>query len=462
MAATTRLTVSEDRLSVRLDCVVERGTEEAVVAEIVAEAEKMGISPAKTDDDINAILVPALALGSRVHNVLLTQGSPATPPVDGAIAWQREFFTSQLIANPKTGQIDYRQRLDNSIVAEGDILATLTPPQPGTPGVDVFGKAIQPAKPNAPKIRAGNGVSFDETAQTFTATATGRLRFAKGVLSVDLTYAIAGSVGLKTGHINHPGSVDVTKDIEPDSILEAGGTVHVAGAIEECDVVAGGDVLIGGGIVGGGKTRVQAGGSIEAAYAERAELDAGHDIRIRRELIQCTARAQGEVLIPEGQIIGGAVTAIFGIDVGQAGSHGDVRTVLTAGVDPSLHERLSARNTEAKGCHEQIAELNERVRPFKVRGGSLTPVLRAKLDALLAELAKAEAHRDFIQQEIEQLIAELRERAKAVIRIRRHVFPDTHLCIGHGKLIVAAEADGPLVARLNDEGIVVLEPATQT
>ncbi|MBM3290536.1 MAG: DUF342 domain-containing protein, partial [Candidatus Hydrogenedentes bacterium] len=358
-------------------------------------------------------------------------------------------------------RIDFRQRLDNSVVTEGSRLVVLIAPEPGTPGVDVFGRAIPVAKPPKLRIRAGAGVHFDEATNTLTATVVGRVRMAKGVLFVDQTYAIPGSVGLKTGHVSHPGAIDISKDVEPDSQVHADGGIHIGGAIEESVVTAGGDVLVGHGIIGGDRAKVHAGGSIEAAFAERAELEAGNDIRIRRELIQCMTHTNGSLLIPEGQIIGGTASAIYGIDVAQAGSHGDVRTILITGVDPALQEMLAARHAEARACHDQIVQLSERIAPFKARQSTLTPMLRDKMDGFLAELEKVTAERDRIQHDIDRLTAESRERARAEIVIRRRVFPDTHLCIGHAKLIVAKEQEGPLVARLNDEGEVVLEPLGQ-
>ncbi|NUM55650.1 MAG: DUF342 domain-containing protein [Candidatus Hydrogenedentes bacterium] len=458
MAATTRVYVTKDRLSARVDCIVDSGNVNETVADVLVQSATMGIDPPLKAANIQAALLAAASSGPHVAGLVLSQGTPPIPSVPGSLSWERDFFSAPFVENPKTGRVDYRQHLDNSIVASGDIIATLTPPKPGTPGLDVFGKTIAVAKPGGPNVRAGEGVEFDGATNTFVATTIGRVRFAKGVLSVDRTYSVKGSIGIKTGHVNYPGAVDVAKDVEPDSILEAGGTVHVAGAAEECIIEAGGDVLIGHGIIGGGKTKVHAGGSIEAAFAERAEIVAGHDVRIRRELIQCLTNAHGAVLIPDGQIIGGRVNAVFGIDAGQVGSHGDVPTTLIAGVDATLQEQIASRHADADECHEEIVQLNERIAPFKARESTLSSYLKDKMDALLRDLAKAEARLEQTTHELEQLTAQSNERAKSVIRIRRKVYPDTHLRIAYAKLDVEREMDGPLVARLNDEGELVLEP----
>jgi hypothetical protein len=440
---------------------METELEDAAVSEVLAQSEALRIAPPLTADFVKSALLAAATHGSRISNLVLQNGKPPVPPVNGSIAWERDFFSTPLLEDATTGRVDYRQHLDNSVVAPGDTLATLTPSQPGTPGVDVFGKPIPSAKPFMPKIRAGTGVQFDEPANTFAAATIGRVRFAKGVLSVDQTYAIAGSIGLKTGHVKHPGSVDVAKDVEPDSILEAGGTVHVSGAVEESVVTAGGDILVGHGIIGGDRAKLHAGGSIEALFAENADLKAEHDIRIRRALVHCTTHTQGALLIPEGQIIGGTVCAVGGIDVGQAGSPGGVPTTLIVGVDARLQEQIAARRVEADECHEQVTRLREAIAPFKARQSSLTPILREKLTVLLNEMQKIEDRRLHADQELEYLFQESKDRAKTQIHIRRRVYPETHICIGFGKLIVTKETNGPLVAKLNDEGEVVLEPRTQ-
>ncbi len=437
---------------------MEPGLEDTTLAEVIAQAESQGISPKLEALAVKSALATAAARSSRIAGLVLATGKAPTKPVNGSIEWERDFFSRQLVENPKTGQIDYRQRLDNSVVAAGDVLARLVPPEPGIPGLDVYGKPISPAKATSPKLRAGTGVTFDEKTNTFTAVSVGRVRNAKGVLAVDQTYAIAGSVGLKTGHINHPGAVDIAKDVHTDSIVEAGGTVHVAGAVEESVVIAGGDVLIGHGVIGGDKATIRAGGCIEAEFAERSVLDAGHDIRIRRELIHCTAHSHGMIVMPEGQIIGGTASAVFGIDVGQAGSHGDVRTMLVAGVDPALQQQITEHYAHLEECREQILQLNERIAPFKPRLKSLTAILRKKLEELLKELEKVEAHRGQLEEELGHLQDHSKELLKSQIHIRRRIFPDTHLCIGHAKYIVSNEADGPLVARINEDNNLLLEP----
>lgn len=462
MPTTTRVYATDDRLSVRLDCMVESGSENDVIAEVLAQSKSMGVEPELREEDIRAAINRATEMGPRISGLTLLTGTPPVAPVPGSLSWQRDFFSAPLVENPKTGKVDYRQHLDSSIVVAGDVLATLIPPQPGTPGLDVFGKPIAVAKPAGPRVRAGNGVLFDEAAGTYTATLPGRVRFAKGVIAVDQTYAIAGSIGLKTGHVSHPGSVDVARDIEPDSILEAGGTVHVSGAVEESDVTAGGDILVGHGIIGGGKATLHAGGCIEAAFAERAVLNAGYDIRIRREMIQCTVHAHGMLQIPDGQIIGGVVNAVFGIDAGQVGSHGDVSTTLIVGEDAALQEQIAARRGEAETCIAKIKELNERIAPLKTRDLGQSAFLREKLDTIQKELDKEMSHRDFIADELGHLLNESKQRAKAVIRIRKRVYPNTHLRIAHVEQIVDVEMSGPLVARLNDDGAFVLEPDQHT
>ena len=454
----TRVYVSGDRLAVLVDYILEPGLEDTTVSEVITQGESLGIFPKLEAAPVKSAILTAAAKSHRIAGLVLATGKAPTKPVNGSIEWSRDFFSHRLVENPKTGRIDYRQRLDNSIVATGDTLAKLIPPEPGIPGLDVHGKPIAPAKPVSPKLRAGSGVSFDENANVFTATTDGRVRHAKGVLAVDQTYAITGSVGLKTGHITHPGAVEIAKDVHTDSIVEAGGTVHIAGAVEESVVIAGGDVLIGHGIIGGDKATIRAGGCIEAEFAERSVLDAGHDIRIRRELIQCMTHAHGMIVIPEGQIIGGTTSGVFGIDVGQAGSHGNVRTMLVAGVDPVLRQQVTAHYARLEECREQIVGLNERIAPFKLRLKTLTAILKKALEELLKELEKAEAHRAQIEEELGHLQVQSKELLKSQIHIRRRVYPDTHLCIGHAKYIVLNEVDGPLVARINDDDILTLEP----
>ncbi|MBM3290199.1 MAG: hypothetical protein FJY92_08620, partial [Candidatus Hydrogenedentes bacterium] len=87
MSRSVRVHVPNDYLSVRLDCVVEPGEEDAAVAEVLAEAEKLGIKPALTAESVKGVLLPALANGTRVINLELATGRAPVPPTDGKVAW---------------------------------------------------------------------------------------------------------------------------------------------------------------------------------------------------------------------------------------------------------------------------------------------------------------------------------------------------------------------------------------
>ena len=103
---------------------------------------------------------------------------------------------------------------------------------------------------------------------------------------------------------------------------------------------------------------------------------------------------------------------VFGIDVGQAGSHGDVRTMLVAGVDPALQQQIAEHFAQLETCREEIIQLNERIAPFKPRLKSLTPILRKKLEEYLKELEKVEGNR----QQLEEELGHLQDQSKELLK----------------------------------------------
>ena len=458
MSQPTKVYVTQDNLWVRVDCTLELDLRETLVAEITQQLETLGLGGRLTHDQIMVRILDAAKHGLNITGLVLIHGEAPTPPVDGAIHWTRDFFSSPFVEDPETGKLDYRQHRDNSIVSAGSELARLTMPQPGKEGHDVFGRSIHVPKPITPKIRAGAGTRFDEASHTFHSTLDGRVRFARGVVSVDQTYSIVGSVGLKTGHVKHPGTVNIAKDIESGSRVEAGGSVRIGGALEESEVIAGGDVFVAQGILGGHKTKVQAGGAIEAMFAENAQLSAEQDIRIHKELIQCDTDTHGALDVSEGQLIGGIARAVGGIDVGQAGSHGGVPTILIAGVDPNLDATLAPRRAEIEKCNEEIHQTNEAIAPLKKRLASLTPKLRERLTELYSVVQLAEERRAELNSEMEHIIAESHARSKGVIRIRRRAYPETRLQIGKSNYLITTEVTGPVIAVIDEEGDITFRP----
>jgi len=453
-----RIRVSDDRMSVLLDCLASKESLLLLLARIADELAGMGLAQTPNREKLTQMLRSAAESGSQLADVVLVAGTPPVPPENGAIEWARDFFSTGFAVDEKSGTIDYRQRAANLAVSKGEFLARLVPPKEGKDGCDVFGTTVRVPKAKRAQLKAGPGVRMDEEDGGFRALTDGRIRLSGGLLAVDEVYSIPGNVGLETGNINHPGSLIIEGDVEAGSVIEADGDIEIKGAVEASVINAGGTITIRGGITGAPGQIIRAANSVHAKYILEAEVEAGDDIVVEKDIAQSIIRTRGAVAIPSGRLVGGDLTALGGITVGQVGSSGLVRTVLTAGHDHTLVKKVSVRKKKISQLEKAIDKVKSRVAPLMSRLKTLAAKQREAATELLGKVSEMEMSRDELNDEIKGFVMDSRKRTVHEIVVKTKAFPETVFQIKKARLQLKNEATGPLKAVL-DQGEIVVRPA---
>lgn len=394
--------------------------------------------------------------GGALTDFVLLEGRSPTPPREAEIVWSDEYFKTGFEVDPKTGAMDYRRRAGRRSVAAGEHLATFIPPEPGEDGRDLLGKTVPALRPKVFRVRAGANVRFDEAAGKYYATKDGRIRFTGNVLSVDDVYTIPGSVDLRTGHIKHPGALVVAKNIESESRVEALGDIDVNGTVENAEVVTKGSLTVHGGITGGPRCKIRAEGNIQAKFILNAEIEAGGNVVSEHEINQCTIMSRGAVMVTHGRIVGGDVIALAGIETDQIGSEAFVRTNLAAGEDYTLKEFVAAKENEIQKRRDALHKISERLLPLKERGKTLPPKLREMATQLLSEATKVTEAIRQIEEELENVRADSRSRAKKEVLVRKAIFPDAFFHIPPLTLLIKDKVDGPVKVVIRENDILLI------
>lgn len=444
------LSVSPDQLLVRLAWLPHETDPDQLVPLVIQQLDALEIHP-NARRAVEALVRPYAAASGPVA-VAVALGTPPTPTVHGRVEWGGDFFTTGFAVDVETGRVDYRQHAGNPIVVANQRLATIHPPVQGTPGVDVYGRAVNPETARVVSLKAGKNTHESGTGQFF-AECQGRVRLNGTELMVDDVLDIPGSVGLETGNINHPGTVTIHGDIEEGAEVTAEGDVEVHGIIEGATIRCGGDLHVHGGIVGAQGCRIDAGGNVHARFILHATVQAAGHVEVEREIAQADIQARGAVLVPNGRIAGGVVTAGRGIAVGQAGTEASVPTLLIAGEDEELAHELAALQHHIQE-HQQALEKIHRVTEAAHRAiEHLAPKQR---EALVALEANEENLAKTTEEEIAQLHA-LQHRRHGGVLIGEQLFADTTLGVGGVRMKMTANAKGPILALPAEEGIRLLQ-----
>jgi uncharacterized protein (DUF342 family) len=452
--------MSDDRLRFVVNCTFPASRLNDEVARVRTELIELGLHGTAELDEAERKLRECIQAqldtvgGDSVDLVdaLLLEGTPSVQCVDAYIEWGGEFLKDGFVVDPDTDAVDYRRRAANPSVEEGQFLARVVPPVPGKPGMDVLGKRIEPRKPKTIRIRAGRYVRGDETSGEYFAERAGRVRYVKNTLSVDDVFEIKGSVGLKTGHIDHPGAVIVGIDVEQDSEVVAVGDIEIRGSVEEALVRSGGNIVVRGGIVGRKTCRIEADGNVEASFIQNCTVEAGGDVIVSQEIHQCTIRARGCVVV-KGRIVGGEVSAIEGIDVAQIGSEAGIRTVLSVGKDWVVEAKIAEQKEAIDAATENLKKVSAAIGPLQNRLHQLQGDARAQAMQLVE---KAKAMHEAVakaKEDLEDLYTQLREGWQKLIIVRKILNPDAVLYIGPQNIKVVTVVQGPKKLQLRENGL---------
>jgi hypothetical protein len=236
----------------------------------------------------------------------------ATEPTAGearTVSWhvaQRSLVEVQALAWNEPLRFELDALAVPNLVAAGTLLAQLSPPSVGAPGISVRGEPMPGVEGPSPRVFAGLGVALVEDGLAFEAQATGALVARDdGVLAVYPVLEVAGSAA--PVELVHEGAVVVQGDLVPGSRIVATGDVRVQGAVEGASVLAGGSVVVDEGVVRKGSVRA-AGDVVVRRVESESVVEAGGNVFVRADAMGSRVEA-GSYVVVLGAVTGGVVRA---------------------------------------------------------------------------------------------------------------------------------------------------------
>ncbi|MCJ7617892.1 MAG: FapA family protein [Desulfobacterales bacterium] len=460
------LRITDDEMAVMLDCTISEANPNEIVPRIKQELEAAGVTPVPREEELETLLRWSIKSGTTcISEMPIVEGIPPVPPIDGTIKWAGDFFDKGSMVDEKSANEDHILQAvrPGPVVEKGQLLACVTLPKEGQEGCDVFGKPIAVRQPKSAEIRPGLNVKVQKEKDRveYFATIRGRVKWVSGALVVNREKTISGNVGIANGHLDCPGSLVIEGDVMAGAEITTGDTIEIKGALEAAIIHAGGNLIVGKGIAGREDRRIKVEGGIKATHILDGHIEAWGDIVVKNEIIQSTLKTQGAVVIPDGRVVGGSVTALGGIDVGEAGSDGHVNTELVVAEDYSLPAKIAPKEEELVILQAKVERIHELLDPMMVKQKELSLHERETAAKRLLKAEEAEAAVEKVKAEIQKIEADSRARAKPHILIRRLLYPGTTLCIAGNKVRTNKAVTGPLEAVLSGENVVLRRVAQE-
>ena len=359
------LTIDADRMCARgrFTCASDKGqsiTKDEILSDLKYNGVKFGIDELAID----------FYLMSRMYNqeIILANGQP---PIQGKNASIEYFFNTDLHVRPtlnEDGSVDFFNLNIINHVEEGQLLAKLTKEVQGTPGKDIMGGVIQPAKVNRKILKYGKNITLSDDGTELYSQCNGHVMLTGGRVFVGNVMEVE-NVDTATGNIVYEGNVCVNGNVCSNFSVKAKGNVEVKGVVEGATIEAGGNITIARGMNGMGKGILKCEGNVIAKFIENSTVEA-HGYVESGSIMHCNVVAGTEVHVggKRGFISGGKVNATSLIEAKILGSDMGTNTILEIGLSAVAKKRY-------KEVTEQIEEID------KVLGRAV-PIMEAARDRL--------------------------------------------------------------------------------
>lgn len=359
-----------------------------------------------------------------------------TQPVQGKDAYITYNFDANPTRKPKQledGSVDFHSLNIFTKVQKGDLLATLTPAIQGTPGRDVYGNHIAPAKVKQMSLKYSRNISLSEDKLQMFSDVSGDVQLAGDTVFVSDTYTVPADVDTSTGDIEYDGNVIVTGNVRTGFTIRAKGSVQVNGVVEGACIYSGDSIVLNRGMQGMARGYLEAENNIVAKFVESGTLTAKNNITVG-SLLHSKVKAGNDIVVngKKAFIIGGDVSAGHMIDVRSTGNQMETFTVLRVGIFQEQIDKLHELKTQNESVQEDIAKYTDVMNMFRTqlaKGAKFPPEQIKKLQSIAESLKQLEKQFNENDIEIKKIEEAVEESKGCKIKVADvvHVGTEVHL-----------------------------------
>ena len=267
------------------------------------------------------------------------------------------------------GVMDWKNRGKIVQVNEETLLAEIKPGVEGTPGINIYGQLALPEDYQTNLI-CGEGVRQAEDGEKFYSTIKGKPQiFAEGEISVVPVLVIENDLGVKTGHVDFEGHVEVKGVIQKDYKVKAKSLS--AKGIQEAEIVVVNDIVVAEGIFG---AKIRNNGSIKAEHIHKADIIVLGDIVVGTEIRDSVIETSGRCIVG-GSIFASEISAKKGIKSKKIGSESAGPSKFTVGVDSRAKREEKELRGKILKNQTEIARVEPTITTLKQKSNALNTEL---------------------------------------------------------------------------------------
>lgn len=363
-------------------------------------------------------------------------------PREGKDAVITYYFDVNKVIKPREnedGTVDYYDLGLVNHCKVGDLLAELTPEDPGDPGFDVIGSVLKPHEVKRLKLSHGLNINMSEDRRRLTSTIDGHVSLVNGKVFVSNVLELE-NVDLSTGNIEYQGNVVVNNNVLSNFTIKAHGDIEIRGVVEGAYLEADGNIVLSRGMNGVNKGTLKAGGNVVAKFLENCTVRAGGDV-ITDSILHCKVEAQNEVVVVsrKGFITGGSVCATNTVRAKNVGSPMGADTEIIVGVDPAVSARYAELEKLVEEAEKNLKVITPALDATKAKLATGARMLPDQLKSLQVLATNAKTLKENIAEyntEMDELREKMVAGTNAKVEVAGNVYGGTTITISDAYMIV--------------------------
>lgn len=345
----TLIIIQEDNMKVYLELAEE--DEKTTLEELLKRLSVLGIKMG-----INKDLLKDIIDKKRYHEKLvIAEGKQSTNGIDGSYDY---FFKTERPSVPKLlsdGSVDYKNIDFFEQVTAGQKLAVYQRATGGEFGYTVLGALITPQKGKDLLPLKGKGFTRLEDEITYVSNMDGRIEKDDSQILISPIYTHKGDITNAVGNLRFNGDIEINGSVGSGVYIEAAGDVVISGNVESATIKAGKQIMVKGGVNSSGEAYLEAGDLITGKFFENVKLVSENGVKANY-LLNCEVSTMGRVTVSgkRGNIVGGVIHAVQGVDAYSIGNIAEIRTVLDIGANDVFNARYTLLEQEISKAQSEI------------------------------------------------------------------------------------------------------------
>ena len=403
-------------------------------ATVMLELSRKGITTGIDEIDIKDMVE------GKVYDmpICVARSIPAKRGKNGSIKF---LFEKNHVPKPKHDEFGIANFRELNLIVpirKGEVIAEITPPTPGEPGINIFGKPIKPEPGKMPNITVGKNTLLTADGKQIVSACDGHILYGTGCFNVEDTVTVKSDLDLSIGNIDFFGDIHIKGNVMEGFSVKAGRNLKIEGTVFSADISAGGNIVINGGAI---NSNIDCGGDLKVGFCENSTIKAQGSVE-SAQFAFCNVFCYGELVAKgkTGVIAGGTVTCMKNVTAGIIGSEKYTSTEINIG-DGSV---ICARKREAEAELKDVINIYEQsmknVEFLKLRknrqGGRLTDVQAKQMKSETQNKVFYSVRRKELETYISQLEADLKHRDDLCAVVNGTIFPGSHFCINYLSLDV--------------------------